>query len=63
MKTQLQQPAHKEAKPPVIRSYVIGGVKYTVSATTKDGASENAKVKVRRMIRNEIISANPIFTK
>jgi len=57
MNTQsLQQPARKETTPPVIRSYVIGGVKYTVSATIKIGTTENATVKVRRMIRNEIKS-------
>ena len=40
--------------PPVVREYEIGGIKYTVSATTKDGATENAATKVRRMIRKEI---------
>ena len=45
-----------QTTPPVIRSYVIGGVKYTVSATIKIGTTENATVKVRRMIRNEIKS-------
>ena len=58
MQTQsLQQSAHKDAKPPIIRSYVVGRIKYTVSATTKAGATESATVKVRRMIKNEIKGA------
>jgi len=59
MQTQsLQPPIHKKVKPPIIRSYRIGSVKYTVSATTKDGATESAAAKVRRMIRNEIKGIN-----
>jgi len=55
MKTQTTQPpANKTAKLPTIRSYDIGGVKYTVYATIKDTATESATAKVRRMIRNEI---------
>jgi hypothetical protein len=42
------------AKPPVVREYDIGGTKYIVSATVKDGAKEDAAAKVRRLIRNEI---------
>jgi len=40
--------------PPVVREYEIGGIKYTVSATTKAGVKEDAATKVRRMIRKEI---------
>ena len=41
-------------KPPVVREYEIGGVKYIVSATVKAGAKEDAAAKVRRLIKNEI---------
>jgi hypothetical protein len=39
---------------PVVREYIIGGVKYIVSASSKAGAKESATAKVRRLIRNEI---------
>ena len=41
-------------KSPVVRVYDIGDTKYIVKATIKDGASEDATVKVRRLIKNEI---------
>jgi hypothetical protein len=47
-----------EAKPPVVREYHIGDTKYIVTATIKDGASEDATAKVRRLIRNEIRNGN-----
>ena len=40
--------------PVIVREYEIGGTKYIVRATIKDGASEDATAKVRRLIRNEI---------
>ena len=41
--------------PPVtVREYEIGGTKYIVRATIKDGATEDATTKIRRLIRNEI---------
>jgi len=43
-------------KPPVVREYVIEGVKYIVTATEKPGANEDAAAKVRRLIRKEITS-------
>jgi len=43
-----------EASPPVVREYDIGGTKYIVKATVKDGAAEDAATKIRRMIRNDI---------
>ena len=43
-----------EARPPVVREYDIGGTKYIVKAAVKDGATEDAAAKVRRLIRNEI---------
>jgi hypothetical protein len=39
---------------PIVREYDIGGIKYTVKATVKAGVSENATVKVRRLIKREI---------
>ena len=42
------------AVPPVIREYEIGGNKYIVKATVKDGANEDAAAKVRRLLRKEI---------
>jgi hypothetical protein len=38
-----------------VREYVIGKMKYVVTATVKSGAKEDAVAKVRRMIRNDII--------
>lgn len=44
--------------PPVtVREYEISGTKYIVRATVKDGASEDATAKIRRLIRNEISRA------
>ena len=44
----------QKPKPPVVREYEIGGVKYIVSASIKAGAKEDAAAKVRRLIKNEI---------
>lgn len=41
--------------PAVVREYDIRGTKYIVKATVKDGASEDAAAKVRRLIRNDMI--------
>ena len=41
-------------KPPAVRKYDIGGIKYVVSATVKAGANEDAATIMRRLIRNEI---------
>lgn len=40
--------------PVVVREYEIGGTKYIVRAIVKDGATEDATAKIRRLIRNEI---------
>lgn len=41
--------------PPVaVRQYEISGTKYIVRATVKEGASEDATAKIRRLIRSEI---------
>ena len=39
---------------PVVRQYEIGGVRYIVKATVKDGAKEDAATKVRRLIQNDL---------
>ena len=52
MNTSTDRPTNS---PPVtVREYKIGGTKYIVRATIKDGASEDATAKIRRLIRNEI---------
>lgn len=43
---------------PVVREYVIGDTKYIVKATVKEGATEDAVSKVRRLIRGEIRKQN-----
>ena len=50
------QPQTNATTPPVsvVREYDIRGYKYIVTATTKAGATEDAAVIVRRLIRNEI---------
>ena len=43
------------SSPPVaVREYNIAGTRYIVRATVKAGASEDARAKVRRLIRNEV---------
>ena len=48
----------QEVKPPVVREYTVGDTKYIVKATVKDGATEDAATKIRRLIRNDIGSKN-----
>ena len=47
---------------PVVRQYEIGGVRYIVKATVKDGAKETAVKKIRRLsgilTSSEIVSAD-----
>ena len=51
----MQSIAQKEIrKPPIMRQYDIGGIIYTVKASTKAGVKEDAATKVRRMIRKDI---------
>lgn len=38
----------------VVRQYEIGGVRYIVRATVKDGATENAVTKINRLIQNDL---------
>lgn len=42
-------------KPPIVREYNIKGKRYIVVASIKIGAKEDAKTKIRRLIKNEII--------
>ena len=46
-------PNEKEAAP-VVRQYEIGGVRYIVKATGKDGAKETAVKKIRRLLQNDL---------
>jgi len=41
-------------KSPVVREYDIEGTRYIVKASVKDGATEDAAAKVRRLLRKEI---------
>lgn len=43
---------------PVVRQYEIGGVRYIVKATTKEGARENAVTKIRRLIQRDLSKEN-----
>jgi len=51
----LQKKHEKALDPLAVREYDIGGTKYIVTAAVKDGATEDAAAKVRRLIRNEIV--------
>ena len=42
---------------PVVRQYEIGGVRYIVKATVKDGAKETAVKKIRRLLQNDLSKA------
>ena len=42
---------------PVVRQYKIGGVRYIVKATVKDGAKETAVKKIRRLLQNDLSKA------
>lgn len=39
---------------PTVRKYTIEGITYIVKATTREGCTEDAAAKVRRLIRNDI---------
>lgn len=45
---------NQEVKTPVVREYDIGDTKYIVKASVKEGATEDAATKIRRLIRNDI---------
>ena len=42
---------------PVVRQYEIGGGRYIVKATVKDGAKETAVKKIRRLLQNDLSKA------
>lgn len=44
----------KELNPSIVREYTIGDTKYIVKASVKEGATEDAATKIRRLIRNDI---------
>jgi len=41
-------------KLPITREYEVRGVKYIVSATTKNGAKEDTAAIIRRLLRKEL---------
>ena len=45
---------NQKTNTPVVRQYEIGGVRYIVRATVKDGATENAVTKINRLIQNDL---------
>jgi hypothetical protein len=45
---------NQEVETPVVREYDIGDTKYIVKASVKEGATEDAATKIRRLIRNDI---------
>jgi uncharacterized protein YajQ (UPF0234 family) len=53
-KTAASKPPTKEQNPLAVREYEIAGVKYIVTAAVRDGVTEDAAAKVRRLIRNEL---------
>lgn len=44
----------QEKNLPVVREYTVGDTKYIVKASVKDGATEDAAAKIRRLIQNDI---------
>ena len=42
---------------PVVRQYEIGGVRYIVKATVKDGATETAVRKIQRLLQSDLSKA------
>lgn len=45
---------NQKVETPVVREYDIGDTKYIVKASVKEGATEDAATKIRRLIRNDI---------
>lgn len=45
---------NQKTNAPVVRQYEIGGVRYIVRATVKDGDTENAVTKINRLIQNDL---------
>jgi hypothetical protein len=44
----------KVVTPAAVREYSVGGMRYIVKATISSNATEDARAKVRRLIRGEI---------
>lgn len=44
----------QEEQTPIVREYTIGDTRYIVKASVKQGATEDATTKIRRLIRNDI---------
>ena len=42
---------------PVVRQYEIGGIRYIVKATVKDGATETAVRKIQRLLQSDLSKA------
>lgn len=42
---------------PVVRQYEIGGIRYIVKATVKNGATETAVKKIQRLIQSDLSKA------
>lgn len=49
--------SNKNETAPVVRQYEIGGVRYIVKATVKDGANETAVKKIRRLLQRDLSRA------
>ena len=50
----METATNDKTKTPIVRKYDIRGTTYIVKATVKDGATEDAATKIRRMIRNDL---------
>jgi len=50
----MEKATDEKTKTPIVRKYKIRGTTYVVKATVKDGATEDAVTKIRRMIKNDI---------
>ena len=53
----MNQAIEQKTTAPVVREYEIGGITYIVKAVSKDGATEDAATKIRRLIRNDLQKA------
>ena len=53
MRKNIEKPTEKRT-PPVMREYDIGGTKYIVKATFRDGEGEDAVAILRRIMRNDL---------
>lgn len=42
----------------MVREYKIGNTKFIVKSRSRDGATEDAKAKIKRLIQNEVQENN-----